>query len=114
MNFKIFFLNFVVSCLLSVCLSPSLEVSLQHFLHRGHRPDPGGCWPLSGLLLPAVPRMEPEEGRAWPAGLGDCRPVDPRQAGVRRGDPGTGGRVQEQSGTRSRSWGEGRGWPGGQ
>ena len=94
-----------------MCLSLSLEVSLQHFLHRGHRPHPGGCWPLSGLILPAFPRMEPEEGRSWPAGLGDCRPVDQGQAGVRRGDPGTRGRVQEQPGTRSWSRSERRGWP---
>lgn len=107
-------LSFVVCHLLSVCLSLSLEVSLQHFLHWGHRSDPGGCWPLSGLLLPAVPRMEPEEGCPWPACMGDCRPVDPRQTGVRRGDLGTGRRVQEQPGTRSWSWSEGRGRPGGQ
>ncbi len=56
--------------------------------------------------------MEPEKGRSWPAGLGDRRPVDPRQAGVRKGDPGTGGWVQEQPGTRSWSWGEGRRWSG--
>lgn len=112
MDLLFFFPQF---CCLSLIVpfSLSFEVSLQHLLHRGHRLDPSGCWPLSGLVLPAVPCMEPEKGRSWPACLGDCRPVDQRQTGVGRGDPGTGGRVQEQPGTRSWSWGEGRGWPGG-
>lgn len=111
MHLDFCFLCIVASHLLSACLSLSLEVSLQHFLQRGHRPNPGGCWPLPSPLLPAFSCLELKKGRSGPASLGYRRPVVQRQAGVRRWDPWAGGRIREQPGTRSWSWGEGRGWP---
>lgn len=112
MDVKFFFLYFVGFHLLSVLFPLSLEVSLQHFLHRGHRPDPGRCWCFSDPVLPTVSCMESEERCSGAACLGYCRPVDPRSPGVGRGHSGTGGRVHDQPGTRSWSRGEGRGWPG--
>lgn len=95
-------------CLLSFSLLLSFEIPVQHLLLRGHRHDPGGFGPLSGLDLSAFPRLESKERRPRTAGLGDRGPVDPRRTGAGRGDPWTGGRVQEQPGKGSRSWSEGR------
>lgn len=114
-RYRLMFISSVMLLVNSVCLSvfshflfSSIEVPVQHLLLRSHGLDPGGFGPLSGLDLSAFPCLESEERRPRAAGLGDRGPVDPRRTGAGRGDPRTGGRVQEQPGKGSWSWSEGR------